>query len=137
MNALLATRPALGLTLLRVMLGSVFATHGCAKIFRAGFDGTTDFFTQIGVPLPGVMGPTVAIIEFVGGFAMILGIYPRLIAVLFAGIVAGAIFFVKEGHGFFAPAGWELEYTLCLASLALAIAGAGQWTVMELFKKKV
>lgn len=136
MNALLATRPALGLALLRLMLGSVFAMHGYAKIFHSGFDGTITFFSQVGVPLPEIMGPAVAIIEFVGGIAMILGIYPRVIAVLFAGIVAGAIFFVKEGHGFFPPAGWELEYILLLASIALAIAGAGQWSVMELVKKK-
>lgn len=139
MNALLVTRPALGLTLLRLTLGGVFFMHGYVKVFSWGIAGVTSGFREMGVPFPGLAGPVVSMIELVGGILVILGVYPRLIGVLFAGVVTGAIIFAKAGNGFFAPKGFELELTLALASLSMAIAGAGSWSMMDLygkFKKK-
>jgi len=135
-NALLAARPALGLTLLRVTLGIVFFMHGYMKVFGYGIDALTGGFTQLGIPLAAVAAPTVAAIELVGGVLVILGVYPRVIGTLFATVVTGAIIFAKSGAGFFAPDGYELELTLALASVAMAIGGGGEWTVMSLFKKK-
>ena len=42
------------LLVLRVTVALVFIAHGCSKLFVLGHAGVTGFFTQLGVPLPGV-----------------------------------------------------------------------------------
>ena len=70
MNAL---RPAIGLALLRVTVGFVFAMHGYQKFFMYGLDGVTGGFTQMGVPMANIAAPLVATVELVGGLLVISG----------------------------------------------------------------
>lgn len=115
----------LGLAVLRVVTGLVFAAHGYQKFFIMGIDGTTGFFTQLGVPLPGIAAILVATLELVGGIAVILGIFTRIIAVPLAIDLATAIVLFHAKNGFFVPAGIEFVLTLMAASIALALAGPG------------
>ena len=115
----------LGLAVLRVVTGLVFAAHGYQKFFIMGIEGTTGFFTQLGVPLPGIAAILVATLELAGGIAVVLGIFTRLIAVPLAIDMASAILFFHAKNGFFVPAGIEFVMTLMAASIALALAGPG------------
>ena len=112
----------IGATILRLILGSTFLVHGLAK-FQGGIENTVGFFESLG--LPGFTAYIVALIEIIGGLAMIVGIGIRIISILFAIVMAVAIVKVKLAAGFLGNgqmAGYELELALLGVSLYLAIA---------------
>ena len=125
----------LGLAVLRVVTGLVFAAHGYQKFFIMGIDGTTGFFTQLGVPLPGIAAILVATLELVGGIAVILGVFTRIIAVPLAIDLATAIVLFHAKNGFFVPAGIEFVLTLMAASIALALAGPGSPSIDRMMSR--
>ena len=124
---------ALGLAALRFAVATIFIRHGAQKLFVFGFGGVTGAFTHMGVPLPGVMGPFIALLEFFGGLALIIGLLTRLIALGFVCDMLGAIFLVLLKKGF---SGFELEFLLLGASLALALTGAGRFSVDDLIARR-
>lgn len=128
-------RPAIGLALLRVTVGFVFAMHGFQKFFQYGLDGVTGGFTQWGVPMAQIAAPAVATVELAGGLLVILGFYHRIAALGHVCVAAGAIVFAKAGGGFFAPAGIELELTLGVAALTIVLAGGGAMALQDSLKK--
>jgi putative oxidoreductase len=116
----------LGLAILRIVTGIVFTAHGAQKLFVYGFAGVTGAFGQMGVPMPGVVGPLVAFIEFFGGLALVVGLLTRLASLGLAAVMLGAISLVHISAGFFAPQGFEFPLTLLGATLALIFTGAGR-----------
>ena len=119
----------LGLAIMRVVTGIVFAAHGGQKLFVYGFAGVTGAFGQMGVPMPGVVGPLVALVEFLGGLALVAGLLTRLASVGLAAVMLGAIFLVHLAAGFFAPQGFEFPLTLLAATIALLFTGAGRYSI--------
>ena len=119
----------IGLAILRIAAGVVFAAHGGQKLFVYRFDGVAGAFGQMVVPLPGLVGPAVALLEFVGGLALIFGVLTRLAALGLAADMLGALFLVHLGAGFFLPAGYEFVLILGSAAIALAVTGAGRYSL--------
>lgn len=120
----------IALLLIRVALALVFIVHGWAKI--ADMAGTVGFFGSIG--LPAFLAYVVAAIEFLGGIAMLLGVFTGWAGILLALVMAGAIATVKLKAGFLG--GYEFDLTLFLAAIAVSLAGPGAYTVKSLFKRK-
>jgi len=117
---------SIGLAILRIAAGAVFLNHGYQKLFVFGLSGVTGAFTHMGVPLPGVMGPLIALLEVFGSIALIFGFLTRPLALAFVCDMLGAILLVQLKNGF---SHYELEFLLCASGLALFFTGAGRFSI--------
>ena len=115
---------AWGLLLLRLVLGLSFAMHGYAK-FSDGIENTSNWFDSIG--LPGILAYGVALLEVMGGLALMAGLATRLLAAFYIIVMLVAIFKVKLVAGYIG--GYELELTFLTISLALFISGGGLYSM--------
>jgi putative oxidoreductase len=114
------------MTILRIVIGIVFFTHGYMKLFKMGIGGTVGFFTHLGIPLPTVMAWVVCLVEVLGGLALILGILTPFVGAALAIDMLGVIYFAKDvTGGLMGPKGYELELTLLAAAVAVALTGPG------------
>lgn len=120
---------SLGLLLIRLAVGGVFIAHGLQKVLD--LDMTVGFFTTVG--LPAFLAYVVTAIELLGGIAVLLGLWTEIAGILIALVMVGAIYTVKGKMGFLG--GYELDLTLMLAALALAVSGPGRYTVKRLLSK--
>lgn len=124
-----------GLLGLRAVLAVVFIFHGGQKLFGLfggyGLAGTAGWMESIGIPMPYVSAVLAGSAEFVGGAALLLGLWPRIAAIpmVFTMIVA----IVTAHWGKFASQAGGMEYPLTLAAalLAIALVGGGRFTVIE------
>jgi putative oxidoreductase len=116
-----------GLAVLRVIIGIVFLAHGLQKIFQFGVGGFAGNLEGQGVPLPLFFAVVVTLVEVLGGVALILGIFTRLVTVPLAIDMLVAMLMVHLPNGFFMMNnGIELTLILLAASVALALAGSGE-----------
>ncbi len=119
----------LALLVLRVALGAIFIAHGGQKLFWFGIAGTTEAFVGMGVFLPQLTAPAVAIVELFGGLALVAGLFTRLAAASIAVVMLGAMVMVHLPAGFFLPNGIEFVLMNFAAAVALALLGAGAYSV--------
>lgn len=123
----------IALLLARVAIGVVFIAHGWQKLFVNGIDGTAGFFGQVGVPAAGAAAWFAALVELVGGAALILGLAVPVAGALLIVNMIGAFVFVHAGAGLFVDqGGYELVLTLAAGVLALVAVGAGRYGVDHL-----
>jgi uncharacterized membrane protein YphA (DoxX/SURF4 family) len=116
---------------LRVALGVIFVWHGLDK-FDAGISMVEGAFTEWGVPAPAITAPLTAVLEIVGGVALILGLVTRLAAMLLGLVMVGAIVWVKGDLGLISSApmpGAELDLALLAGLVSLVLTGPGSLAV--------
>lgn len=118
--------------ILRVVVGITFVVAGWGKI-QAGSDAIGGFFASAGIPLAGFFAPIVMWVEFLGGIALILGLWTHLVSKLLAVIMLVATFMVHLKNGFAGPGGYQLTLTLFAALISIMITGPGKFAVS--FKK--
>jgi putative oxidoreductase len=121
---------------LRITLGIIFFVHGIVK-FQSGIDNIAGWFSSIG--LPGFMAYGVALLEVVGGIALIIGLGTKLFSVLFALLMVGAIVKVKLAAGFLGNgqmAGWEFDLALLVMSIYLVLSEQQPLSVDRWLKEK-
>lgn len=124
-------------TIMRVVLGILFLTHGISKL-QMGLGNVEAWFNSIGVP--GVLAYVVAVLELVGGILLIVGLFTRYVSVLFVIMLVGAIFSVKLSAGLLGNsqmAGYELDLSLILVAIYLIVSDHSPLSVDHaLFKKR-
>lgn len=114
----------IGALILRVVLGFLFFIHGFVK-FQGGIENIAGWFESIHIP--GFMAYVVAFIELVGGIALILGVATRIVSILFALVMAGAIITAKLPAGLLGNgqmAGYELDIAFLAIAVYLAVNGS-------------
>jgi putative oxidoreductase len=127
---------------LRLILGFGFLYHGWEKIA----DGTQMFqgmLQMIGIPGGAATAWLVALVEFFGGLALLLGAFVALAAIPLIIDMLVAMFTVHLPHGFsfmnitgmgpegptFGMPGYEITLLYIAGLLALALGGAGAYSV--------
>lgn len=119
-----------GILLLRVALGILFLAHAGLKIFVFTPAGTARFFVSLG--LPGGLAYLTIAVEILGALALILGLWPRLVAAAMIPILVGAISTVHGEAGFWFTnpnGGWEYPAFWAIALAVVALAGDGAGTL--------
>jgi putative oxidoreductase len=117
-------------TALRVALGILFLANAGLKLFVFTPAGTVQFFGSLG--LPGPLAYLVILAETVGGIALIVGFYSRVVALGLVPILLGAIVTVHGPAGFFfnnPNGGWEFLALWIVGLLAVALLGDGAYAL--------
>lgn len=116
----------IALLTLRVTVGLVFAYHGWAKL--SGIESAAGFMSSVGLPGGTFWAWLVGLVEFVGGLALIVGLYTRLAAKFLAINILVALLLVHT-KGTWIQA--ELPLVLFGGLLALSACGAGVWRLSQ------
>jgi putative oxidoreductase len=108
---------------MRIVLALLLLQHGGQKVF--GYPT----ISSGAAPLSSLLG-IAGIVELVGGWLLLMGMFTRLTALLLAVFMAASYFMVH------APGGWwpihnqgELDVACCVVFLYLSAAGPGPWSV--------
>lgn len=121
----------------RIGLGVIFMVHGYQKLAQQGIDGTSAAFTQMGVPAPTLSAWYAAVVELVGGAALVIGFALPVAGILLALDMAGALVFVHLSNGFFVTSnGYEYVLALAVASLAIGFNGGAFSLDRVLFRNR-
>lgn len=121
----------IAMLVVRVTVGAVFLIHGIDK-FDSGISMVEGAFSNWGVPLPGLTAPLVAVVEVVGGAALILGAGTRLAAMALSAVLVGALLYVKADLGVISTEpmpGAEVDLALLAGLVALIFTGPGTLSV--------
>jgi putative oxidoreductase len=123
-KSLFVFRSARLLSLLRIVVAGLFMEHGMAKLFHIPHVASFDNVHLMS--LVGVAG----MLEIVGGFLLLVGLFTRPVAFVLSGEMAAAYFMAHApmgaspllNHG-------ELAVVYCFVFLYFAVAGGGVWSL--------
>ena len=113
-----------GILLIRIAVAAIFLYAGIYKL--TNMDMVVGFFGSMG--LAPFWAYLVAIVETLGGLAVLLGAFICSSSALLAIIMIVAIFTTGISKGFSAH---ELEIVMLLASVALMFTGAGKYSIAK------
>ncbi|MFD1038941.1 DoxX family protein [Virgibacillus byunsanensis] len=125
----------IGTLILRVVLGLTFFVHGLVK-FQGGIENTVGWFDSIG--LPGFLAYGVALLELIGGIALVLGFFSRIVSGLLVLLMVGSILKVKLAVGFLGNgqmAGYELDLAFLAMAVFIAVNGSKAYALDQVMLK--
>jgi putative oxidoreductase len=112
------------LSVLRIVVGALFLQHGTAKFLHIPHVAALDNVQLMS------LGGWGGVMELVGGFLLMIGLFTRPVAFLLSGEMAVAYFVAHAPRG---PVpilnGGELAVVLCFLFLYFAAAGGGPWGI--------
>ncbi len=112
------------LSVLRVMSAFLLVQHGTQKVLA--FPTAPSFGQPPLMSLIGVSG----VLELVGGFLLLIGLFTRPVAFVLSGFMAVAYFMAHAPASFWPILNQgELAVLYCFVFLYLAVAGGGEWSV--------
>jgi putative oxidoreductase len=128
----------LGLVILRIVVGALFAGHGTQKLFGwfggHGRDGTGSFLESLGLHPGRRLALVAGAAELVGGGMFALGLLVPLAAALLTAVMLVAIWTVHRANGIWnADGGWEYCAVLVAVAFAVTAIGAGDWSLDAAF----
>jgi putative oxidoreductase len=129
---------ALGLLLIRVVVGILFIGHGAQKLFGwfggYGPKGTGGWMDSQGIK-PGVfMAVLAGLMELVGGILFAVGLLTPVGSLLIAFVMIGT-FKVHAKNGVWNTAnGYELPLVMLVVAIGIALIGAGDYSLDALIR---
>jgi putative oxidoreductase len=117
--------------ILRLCLGVMFIAHAMLKWRVFTIPGTIAFFKSLG--LPGWFAYATIAAELSGAAALILGIWPRYVALLLIPLILGTIVTVHGKNGWLfsnKDGGWEYPAFWAAALLVQFLLGDGAWNLL-------
>jgi putative oxidoreductase len=123
---------AIAALVLRVSLGGLFLAHAWLKIFVFTPAGTAGYFASLG--FPGTLAYVVILAELVGGLALILGVYSRVVSLALVPILLGSIYAPHGAAGFIFSnegGGWEFPAFWAGALFVQALLGNGAFALAK------
>jgi len=123
----------LAVLVLRLVLGSIMATHGWMKVHH-GMANFVQLIQSLG--MPGWMAYVSAWAEFGGGILVLIGLLTRVASLFILLDMLVAIVKVHLGNGLVShsgKSGYEFPLALAAIALALALLGAGPFAADWLF----
>lgn len=109
---------------MRLAIGAILIVHGYHKVF-GGFHHHMDMVGSLG--LPRWMAYLSAGTEFLGGVALVLGVFTRFFALAVLIEMSVAIWKVHWKNGLTGQGGYEFPLTIATVALALLCFGGGPW----------
>ena len=128
---------ALGLLVLRLVIGLTLAAHGAQKVFGwwggSGMTAWTAGMTRMRIRPALPWAWISALSELLGGLALALGLFSPLGNFAIVGAMGVAVALVHWPNGFWnGKRGYEFNLALVSAAVALALTGPGTYSVDEL-----
>ncbi|MDP3764572.1 MAG: DoxX family protein [bacterium] len=111
----------------RLVLGVTFVLHGWPKIKNPM--GMAEWLKSMRFPMPALLSVIVAVVEFFGGLAVLLGVYTQLPALLISFNMLIATLVRKIANKDKWVGGYELDLSLLALALLIALYGPGEWTL--------
>ncbi len=125
-----------GVLIVRVVIGLLFAAHGTQKLFGwfkgYGLDGVAGFMGQLGYRKPRLAALAAGVFETGGGLFLAAGFLTPLAAAAIIGVMINAIVTVKLQQGLIG--GYEVDLLYAAPAAGLAFTGAGRFSVDRLLE---
>jgi len=116
----------LGVFALRIALGAIFLAHGWPKI--KDLRTTAANFNGMGFRPGALWGTVIALLEFFGGIALVLGAFTQIVTVFFIVEFATILIWKISKRNPFVG-GWEFDLLILAAILVLLLNGGGSYSL--------
>jgi putative oxidoreductase len=122
MNGRWAPNPAVGISLVRLMMGAIVLVAGTQKLL-----GPLPFGGAQRLPMPELFGYYIPLHEFLGGLLILIGLGTRWVAGLFIieFFITGILIKLTSAPPFGGYESARIDYMLLATGIALVVAGPG------------